>query len=250
MVAIGAICVIFMAAHLSKLRGYLPYDYLGSLAWAVPCALVGGVLLFGVTNIPYLVRVFSSTQDYASFADLIWAVAIAFQGMVFYGGMLGALLGFCIWLGRTKRPKGDYLDMLAVCLPLFHGITRIGCFLGGCCFGIECDFGIVYTTNPIEIANGVPRFPVQLLESAFEFALFGILYMLYRKGSMRGQLLWMWMICYGAIRFCDEFLRGDFYRGFLGPFSTSQWISIVLMLCAIIHFAKRHARYPKGSLRA
>ena len=38
-----------------------------------------------------------------------------------------------------------------------------------------------------------------------------------------------------VIRFFDEFLRGDTYRGFLLGLSTSQIISIVIFICSIIY---------------
>lgn len=246
MVAVGAIALILMASHLEKLRGYLPFDYISSLGWVASFALAGSVLVFAISNIPYLTSVLFSIGSYENTLDFLEALLAAFQGMVFYGGMLGALLGYWIWLKRSGRPKGDYWDMFAVCLPLFHGFARIGCFLGGCCYGVECDFGITYTISRVDISNGVPRFPVQLLESALEFALFGALYILYRKRSAQSQLIWIWAIAYPTIRFFDEFLRGDYYRGFFGPFSTSQWISLILLCIAVSHFVKKHHSSRKG----
>ena len=37
----------------------------------------------------------------------------------------------------------------------------------------------------------------------------------------------VYLTLYGIMRFVLEFFRGDEVRGFLGAFSTSQWISLV-----------------------
>ena len=49
---------------------------------------------------------------------------------------IGCIVGMAVWTRATKRDPADYFDMLAVGIPLFHAFARIGCFLGGCCFGI------------------------------------------------------------------------------------------------------------------
>ena len=44
------------------------------------------------------------------------------------------------------------------------------------------------------------------------------------------------------IRFLDEFLRGDRIRGIWGPFSTSQWISLTILLVLAIRLMIRRGR--------
>ena len=91
------------------------------------------------------------------------------------------------------------------------------------------------------------RFPVQLLESALVFLLFLTLYFVFyrvtskssekqksRTNRFRGHLLELYLGSYSVIRFLDEFLRGDTIRGHLGPFSTSQWISLVTLIGLVI----------------
>jgi phosphatidylglycerol:prolipoprotein diacylglycerol transferase len=47
---------------------------------------------------------------------------------------------------------------------------------------------------------------------------------------------------YGTVRFFDEFLRGDEYRGILLNLSTSQWISLILIIFAIIILIKNKSK--------
>ena len=79
-------------------------------------------------------------------------------------------------------------------------------------------------------ANGVARFPVQLLESALLFALFFLLAALFRRGALRAKLLALYLAVYAVLRFLLEFLRGDAIRGVYFGLSTSQWISLAILL--------------------
>ena len=46
--------------------------------------------------------------------------------------------------------------------------------------------------------------------------------------------LFVYLIIYGVERFLLEFIRGDEIRGFLGSLSTSQWISLGLIVLAVV----------------
>lgn len=229
-VGFGAIATLLVLLRIGRARGLDRYVVEIAL-WAVVPALVGGVLLFGLTNMGYIASVLKNVAGYSDAATFFAALAPGFSGTVFYGGCFGALLGVWLWTQRHMPSRmGDVLDLYAVGLPLFHGFGRIGCFLGGCCFGIPCEVGLMFTHSPLEVANGVARFPVQLLEAALEFCLFFLVLKLYGCNRLRGRLLLVWTGSYACVRFLDEFLRGDTYRGFVGPLSISQWICLALLL--------------------
>jgi phosphatidylglycerol:prolipoprotein diacylglycerol transferase len=79
-------------------------------------------------------------------------------------------------------------------------VGRIGCFLNGCCYGVECAFGF-------DFGDGLTRFPAQLVESGFHFIAFMILHRLRRK-EMRPGILFKWyVISYFIFRFFIEFFR-------------------------------------------
>lgn len=54
--------------------------------------------------------------------------------------------------------------------------------------------------------------------------------MLERKPRPQGRLIFAFAGLYSVGRFLLEFLRGDINRGFWGPFSTSQWLSLLVLL--------------------
>ena len=119
--------------------------------------------------------------------------------------------------------------------PLFHIFGRIGCFLAGCCYGIESDFGFTVHNNHLNPSiNDVNRLPVPLIEAACNLLIFLFILYLFKKDKMRDKLIYVYMIIYPVVRFTLEFFRGDEYRGFLFGLSTSQWISIILFVFAIV----------------
>ena len=48
-----------------------------------------------------------------------------------------------------------------------------------------------------------------------------------------GQMLRAYVFCYAPVRFVLEWFRGDPARGMYGPFSTSQWLSLVVLALAL-----------------
>jgi phosphatidylglycerol:prolipoprotein diacylglycerol transferase len=133
-----------------------------------------------------------------------------------------------------KRPQYRYLlDFVVPAIPLFHFFGRIGCFLAGCCFGIESSFGFTFNHSIVDEANGINRFPVQLLEAFINILLFFILDVFRRKKLFKQNIIYLYLLLYSFARFFIEFLRGDVYRGFFFVLSTSQIISI-LIFCFIM----------------
>ena len=111
-----------------------------------------------------------------------------------------------------SAPPGCY----SFSVPLFHAFGRIGCFLVGCCYGVESSIGFTFHNSIIESANNVNRFPVQIVEALFNLILFFCLYNFFKHKKFKGYLLNIYFIFYPVFRFIIEFFRADSYRGFLG----------------------------------
>lgn len=199
--------------------------------------LVGAKLLYFITKLPNIVLHFDAYVELCklSFAE---ALTYAFGGLVFYGGLIGAFLGVYRYCRHFKVPMSGFLDVYAPLIPFVHGFGRIGCFLAGCCYGIEYNgFGSVqFPYNElIPELHTVRRVPVQLLEAGMNFLLSAVLFWLLRKKKMRtGQLMGIYVLYYTVARYLLEMLRGDIMRGKLGVFSTSQLISLLLLPVGII----------------
>lgn len=234
------------AMHIAKKRGHNNNIILTMLLIATIGVFLGSHLLYGIVNLK-AVLTYVMPIGIHSFNDLLTVISAILGGTIFYGGLLGGLLFGTIYIRRKKLPLSEYADMSAPCIPLFHGFGRIGCFLGGCCYGIEWEHGIVFHRALVDSANGTPRFPVQLYEAAFNFALFFILWRLQGHVRLRGKLMAVYLIAYPCGRFLLEFLRGDSYRGFWLTLSTSQIISLGIIASTLIFLITREPYFPRSA---
>lgn len=223
---IGALAVVFVAYRLAERYGADDLIMINATLFAGVGVIIGGHLLFGITNIRHFGSVFSKVDGVEGFLS---AVKSLFGGSVFYGGLIGAMLAAVIYLKLKKVRVPVYTDVLAPCIPMFHFFGRIGCFLSGCCYGVECSVGFVYENAAVPMANGVRRFPVQLVEAGLNLLLCIVLFYLLKKRLCKERLINVYLAVYPVYRFILEYFRGDEYRGFLFGLSTSQLISLVLL---------------------
>ena len=156
--------------------------------------------------------------------------------LVVLGGLACGFVG--AWLAK-KRFGIDVFDFVLIML-----------ILGGCCYGIESHFGFTAHGNTINPGvNDVNRFPVQLVEAACNLLIFILILTLFRKALMKDKLIYVYMLIYPVVRFILEFLRGDEIRGFLFGLSTSQWISILLFVYALIRLGIWRFRKDKDPVQ-
>ncbi len=235
---VGIFASALFAIFTYKKRTGDGYPMLEVLLFSAIGVLTGGGLLYGLTNSDkwYLLSVAKDIGEWWQYMQLI------FGGSVFYGGLIGGMIVGAVVIRRRRYPSDLMTDIAAPAIALFHGFGRIGCFLGGCCYGIEVPWGITFTHSLNEQANGVPRMPVQLFESGFEFLLFLVLWQLLRHDKLKGRLLMLYLVLYGIFRFIIEYFRGDDYRGFIFGLSTSQFISIFVVIGAGAYFAFKTMR--------
>lgn len=168
-------------------------------------------------------------------------------GIVFYGGLIGLLVSYRL-ISRFFHQDEYIMDVLAVCIPLFHSISRIGCFVGGCCFGVESKnfISIEYTTRISGEINTSYRIPIQLIESVFNFALFMYLLFLFRKDDwINKNIIRRYLLIYSIGRFFIECFRGDLTRGVINGISFSQIVSIAIWLFLIFSSMKSHSKKNK-----
>ena len=224
---IGALLTGTFAFIMSKKKGLDEVKMTFMLIFSVIGVFIGGHLLYGITNIDKM-WLFGKIKNFNGF---ITVFSLIFGGQVFYGGLFGGIAVAGIFAKITKLENfSSYADIMAVGVPFFHFFGRIGCFMGGCCYGIESDFGYTTYNGLISSANGVNRFPVQLFEAGFCLLLALFMFKLLNSGKLKGRLFYLYLFIYAIGRFILEFLRGDSYRGFLFGLSTSQIISLLIIV--------------------
>ncbi|MCL1832433.1 MAG: prolipoprotein diacylglyceryl transferase [Oscillospiraceae bacterium] len=161
-----------------------------------------------------------------------------FGELVFYGGLIGGVTASVLFCRRFKIPLLPVSDVFAPSIALSLGIGRIGCFLGGCCHGMQLREGhplaVVYPAAAVGAPSGIPLLATQPLETIFSVILASVLTILYLKVKKDGLCTSVYLLSYPAWRFSLEFFRGDKGRGSYGWFTTSQYISLALFALGIV----------------
>ena len=204
----------------------------------VICSLLGARLLHLITNYSdyqgrFLAALFSTKQ----------------QGLVFYGGFILAALVSMSYLKLKRINIWAFADCAAPALGFGLFLTRIGCFLFGCCFGAKSEI-----LTSVTFPAGSPAFNLHVrqgliekatdhslhvhasqLYSSFNGLILGVivLYLYLYKKKFHGQIFWTFVLLYAPGRFFLETIREDPGRGVLFSITTSQWISLVGFLFAL-----------------
>lgn len=216
MIAIGVIAAYTMAEYRAK-RKNLDHEKIFNLTiWCLVGGILGAKLLYYITEI----------KDIIANPSLLLDIG---NGFVVYGGIIGGIFSGYLFCKRHQLNFFRYFDLTMPSIALAQGFGRLGCFLAGCCYGIETHsvFGIVFHESDYA-PNGVRLVPTQLISSGLDFLNFLVLVLIARRVKADGQVAGYYLIFYSVGRFILEFFRGDLERGSVGVLSTSQFISIFL----------------------
>ena len=234
-------------------------DKIVSIAFAVcVCgAFVGAFLFRPITRLPELIIHWEEFQG----ASIGVVMGYLFGEIVFYGGLIGAGISLAVFCRITCVSLPRIADLFAPAVAIAHAFGRVGCFLAGCCYGVP-----VQPSHPLAVKfpdtviggapSGEPLLAVQLIEAVCLLVITAILVFVYKKTaptggangggattgakpkSYAGITVCVYGILYSAVRFILEFYRGDMIRGVYGPFSTSQYVSIVIFCLSVFLLVK------------
>lgn len=220
-IAIGIVfCFLFLElffSHYKESRKLLSYfEVLGALS-------IGIGFLFAV--------LFQNLYDFIeSPSTYSWS-----WSMTFYGGLIGGVLFFLLgyYLIVRKKYPGSIKELLIIApssIAIAQGLGRIGCFMAGCCYGIETDswIGVTFPGMSHKVM------PTNLFEAVFLIVFALILFFLaYKKRSP--FCMPIYLIGYGIWRFTIEFYRGDHRGSLVYGLSPSQFWSIVIFVIGIAY---------------
>lgn len=232
--ATGFVVMAALALRDARHKGFDADALVDVIFWTSLAALAGARGLFVVQH-PEVI-------------DGLWDVVNARNGgLVFYGAPIVGL-PVAVWLMRRRGlPFRPVLDTFGKTLPLAHGISRIGCLLAGCCYGLPTDlpWGVTYD-HPLSVApHDVARHPVQAYEALGLFALSAAMFVLDRRKTFDGQVVLGWLGGYALLRMVTELFRGDAEREFVVPglVSTSQGVAVVVLIVVAVLW-RRWSRAP------
>ncbi|OGG05480.1 MAG: prolipoprotein diacylglyceryl transferase [Candidatus Glassbacteria bacterium RIFCSPLOWO2_12_FULL_58_11] len=135
----------------------------------------------------------------------IWEGGLSMMG--------GVLLGLAVsWLFLKKKGVSftRMADTLAPSIALGVGLTRIGCFLYGCCYGLPSDVSWAIHFPPNSAAGShfhEAIHPTQLYSSAYGFIIFLVLLLIEKMRPPSGVVFASLLLLYAAARFTIDFYR-------------------------------------------
>lgn len=177
-------------------------------------ALLGGII---GAKLPILVYNFDLLFQYPANVSLLWS------GKTIIGGLVGGFVAVYLvkkYLKINVRMGNDIAPPAA----LGMAVGRLGCFFGGCCYGVAAPAGL-----GVDFGDGVLRYPTQLYEMVFDFGLFLVLLYIKRaKNPAPGALFRYLLNGYLIFRFFLEFIRESDVAVF--GFSYYQIICLVCIL--------------------
>lgn len=205
----------------------------------IPATTQGG--LWGFIGGLVGAKVFWILQ-YSEWQNLWRAFFIWEGGLVFYGGLLGGILGVAIYLRINRFPYWQSADIAAPYIALGEAITRVGCFMNGCCWGAVAPdlpwaitfprhspaFGRQVEQNLLDRSAeaSLPVHPTQLYMVAGLLIIAFLLKMAHlKKWPFYGAIGLFYCFLYGILRFSVEGLRGDSVRS-VASMTVSQTISL------------------------
>ena len=175
---------------LGKLNAY--YVVLSALGFGI----IGAKLLFIIENFDYVIKNLNNLES-------LYLLLVSGKSIV--GGLIGGYIGVRFIKKRLNIENVRTGNKIAPAIALAMVIGRIGCFLTGCCFGIETSLPI-----GVDFGDGITRIPTQLIECIFCLILF--IYLSYKqkkdKSLMPGILFKELVLFYFIFRFIIEFIRG------------------------------------------
>ncbi len=235
MMALGFLAADYVIRFECVRRGYDP-DYSSSIVIAAAVmGLVGS-------------RLYAILDDLPAYLADPKTMIFSGSGFVFYGGMIGGILGAYLVSRWYRIGFGATMDMCAPALAIGQAIGRIGCQLAG-----DGDWGLPSTlpwamTYPNAIVGwnsetvlkldehyrlvsgyfpGVRVHPAPVYETILYLGVFAIVWSMRKTSHPAGRLIYWYLVLAGGARFVVEFVRIN-PRVFYG-LSEAQVIAFAMM---------------------
>jgi phosphatidylglycerol:prolipoprotein diacylglycerol transferase len=218
-----AVIVVIIFALMEARRVGLARDHIYNVAlWSI----IGAVI------VSRLVHVIDQWDYYMKNPAQI----VNFAGLSIYGAVLGAMLAILIYCLVNKLSFWQIGDISAPGALIGQAIGRVGCIIGGCCYGLENPpfCAIEYTSanhglygTPI----GIPLYPTQIYHLVWNLVAFGILWPLRTKLKPQGTVFLSYLALYALGDLMIRFLRQG--TPFLFGMQQAQLIGIVVLLVTV-----------------
>lgn len=215
----------------------------GIALWGSVAALLGARIFYLLQNISYTVH----------HPEILLELNGA---TVSFGVYLGGIAGIVSYGTFHRISLWKYLDVIASVLGIGTMVGRFACFLNGCDYGTlsNLPWAVQYPKGSFAYYDhlykgligsadilSLPVHPVQLYCVLKGLILFITFSVLWKKNLFKsGVLFFLFWMSYAVFRFMLEFFRGDENRGWVGDFSTGQFMSCTIFLVSLGFIAVKY----------
>ncbi len=232
----------FLVHRLAARQGFPRNTVADGFVLTVVGGLLGARLQYVLTNME-------------EFGNPIAVLRITEGGLAAYGGLLGGVVVSWLYMRRKKLSTLLWLDMLVPAVAIGVILTRIGCFLHGCDFGLVAEklaWGVEFPAGTPVFAEHLkqrlvmdwaewsqPVYPVQLYWVVAGLVILALTAVAWRVRRFAGQVFLLATVAYAGATFGTELFRGDPDRGWLWMWSASQVIAAATTVAAVVLYAVR-----------
>ena len=235
----GLLVAIGIARRIARSRGLDPEFVLDVAPWIVIGALVGARLYYLVLKWDYFL---DHPRE---------ALNIRLGGLTVHGAIAGGLIALYLYCRWRDQRFLTWADIIAAAFPVGQAIGRWGNWANQEAFGTPTDRAwavhIDPQHRPPQYASSETFHPTFLYESLLNLAIAGILIpialrMPRNRFWREGDVVWLYMILYGSVRFLIERVRTDSL--YIGPLPAAYWISWGLIGIGVAMLLLRRTVWP------
>lgn len=231
MLALSFFFGILLSTYRAKKRGLNP-DVIADVGFYVVLSAIVGARLYYV-----LLHFEEFRGNLLSIINPFQHGMIGIGGLVMLGGFIGAIVASVLYFKLKKVPFIPYADAIAPSVGFGIFLTRIGCFMNGCCYGAACT-GPLSTSFPSISPAGdfqaqihaTGLYPSQLFESAGGLVMGLIILFISRYKFFAGLQFYLVGLMYSILRFMVDFSRHYTDSERLAGLSHNQVDCIILFL--------------------
>lgn len=232
MLALSFLFGIWFSGWRAKKRGLNP-DVIADMGfWIILSAILGSRLYY----------VFLHFEEFRgnlfSIFNPFQGETIGIGGLVMLGGYIGAVVAAILFFKIKKLPFLPYADIVSPSVGFGIMLTRIGCFLNGCCYGAPSE-GALAVKFPLESPAGAYQHhihaaslnPSQLFESFGGLLIALVILAVGSRKTFNGLQFYLTGLLYSVLRFFVDYSRFyDVKERIFGTLSHNQVICIGLFI--------------------
>jgi phosphatidylglycerol:prolipoprotein diacylglycerol transferase len=231
MLALSFLFGIWFAAWRARKNGLDPNVISDLGFWVIIAAILGARLYYVILHFEEF------SGDITGIFNPFHGGNLGIGGLVMYGGFIGAIAAALAYFRVRKERFLPYADISSASLGFGIFLTRIGCFLNGCCYGAATTAacGVSFPANSpagayMHDVHAHALIPSQLIESGGGLLIAVIILLVGTRKTFVGFRFFLVGLMYSVLRFCVDFTRFYTPHERLGPLSHNQVICIAFFI--------------------